>query len=299
MVSVLLHDHLDGGVRAETLRRLSDGVFKEYRDPNHGSLGTYLRSFEPVLQFMQTTRSLMEVTHEAVRDLQADGVSAFEIRFAPELHTREGLTVSQVVASAAEGLRSGLSEFKGLRGGLILCALRGMSPEGLIENLEEACDTGLVVGVDLAGDESIGKMSDYKEFFKKAKALGLGVTIHAGETGSWKNILDAISNGADRVGHGIAIAKAPEEVRNYVKKTGVCFEVCISSNVHTGAVADLGSHPVLSMLREGFKVTINTDNRAISNTTQRGEYAVAKTCGISDGDIEDMEKNAKSSSFLR
>lgn len=88
-------------------------------------------------------------------------------------------------------------------------------------------------------------------------------------------------------------------MRNYIKKTGVCLEVCISSNVYTGAVADLGSHPILSMLREGFKVTINTDNRAISNTTQRGEYAVARTLGISDGEIEDMEKNAKSSSFLR
>lgn len=296
---MLLHDHLDGGVRAETLRRLSDGAFKEYRDPNHGSLVTYLKSFESVLQFMQTSRNLTEVTYESVCDLQADGVSAFELRFAPELHTQRGLTVGQVVAYAAEGLRSGLSEFKELRGGLILCALRGRSPARLIEGLEEACDTGLVVGVDLAGDESIGKISDYTEFFKKAKALGLGVTVHAGETGSWENVLEAIGNGADRIGHGIAVAHAPEEVRNYIKKTGVCLEVCISSNVHTGAVADLDSHPVLSMLREGFKVTINTDNRAISNTTQRGEYAVARTLGVSDSEIEEMEKNAESSSFLR
>lgn len=173
MGSVLLHDHLDGGVRAETLRRLSGGVFKEYRDPNHGSLVTYLKSFESVLQFMQTSRNLTEVTYESVCDLQEDGVNAFELRFAPELHTQRGLTVGQVVASAAEGLRSGLSEFKELRGGLILCALRGRSPAILIEGLEEACDTGLVVGVGPSGRRIYRKNIGLHGIFQEGKGPGV------------------------------------------------------------------------------------------------------------------------------
>jgi adenosine deaminase len=295
--SVLLHDHLDGGVREATLLDLSNGRFSGYRDPSTGSLSEYLKTFVEIIEVIQSSESLERVALEAVEDLYSDGVRYFEIRFAPTLHTKSGLSVLDVVEAVSSGIKKGVSQLQDIHGGVILCALRGEDPRVLTDALGSLSNLREVVGVDLAGDETLGDVKDYRDFFKEGKRHGLGVTVHAGETGSWRNVLSSIDAGADRIGHGLALDKAPEEVKRELIESGVCLEMCLSSNAHTGALNSIDEHPAVRMLRQGFNVTLNTDNRSVSKTSMSLETHHAYSLGCHRDEIKYMRDSAIRAAF--
>ena len=295
--SVLLHDHLDGGIREDTLIELSNGRFAGYRDPSAGSLSGYLKTFSEVVELIQSPEALERVALEAVEDLCSNGVRYFEVRFAPTLHTRRGLSVLEVIEAVSSGIKKGVSQLQDIRGGVILCALRGEDPQSLTNSLSLLSNLQEVVGIDLAGDESLGDVMDYRDFFNEGKKYGLGVTVHAGETGSWRNVVSSIDVGADRIGHGLALDRAPEEVKRRVVESGVCLEMCLSSNVHTGSLNSIDEHPAVCMLRQGFNVTLNTDNRSVSKTSMALEINHAYSLGCSDTEVRHMRDTAVEASF--
>lgn len=297
MSRILLHDHLDGGVRGDTMIKLSNGEFRGYRDPNCGSLESYLRVFNEVNRCLQDSGSLESVAYQAVEDIYLSGVKYFEIRFAPELHTASGLSVSAVIESVAAGIRDGVEAMGDIKGGLILCAIRGSNPASMTTNMRFISRIKEVVGLDLAGDENEGRLDSYRDFFRKGLEEGLGVTVHAGETGRWQNIIDAIEIGASRIGHGVSLQYAPSEVKRAVEKSRVCLEMCPSSNLHTGAIRYFSEHPLLQLLRSGFNVTINTDNRSVSQTSLPKEFSVVEQMGATAVELSLMESNAADAAF--
>jgi len=320
---VLLHEHLDGVLRpASVIDLAKDAGYLDlptsdsdalaewfFRGANQGSLAKYLEGFAHTIAVMQTEKALERVAYEQAEDLHKDGVVYFETRFAPVFHTQKGLTHQQVVAAVLKGLERGRRDF-GVGSGLIICAMRNMDVS--LEMAELAVDFRArgVVGFDLAGEEGGYPPKKHVAAFHYIQRENFNITIHAGEGYGKESIWQAIQYcGAHRIGHGtrliedIAVVdgKAVKlgDLAQYVLDKRIPLEICLISNVHTGATPSLAEHPFKVFYQEKFRVTLNTDNRLMSNTSMTQEFeAAATTFGLTVDDFEKITINAMKSAFL-
>ncbi|MGA8761403.1 MAG: adenosine deaminase [Candidatus Sulfotelmatobacter sp.] len=320
---VLLHEHLDGVLRPQTVIELAkDAGYTGlptsdrhalaqwfHQSANRGSLAKYLEGFSHTIAVMQTEEALERVAYEQAGDLSQDGVVYFETRFAPVFHTRRGLTHQQIVTAVLKGLERGRKDF-GISSGLLICAMRNM--EGSLEMAELAVDfrTRGVVGFDLAGEEGGYPPKKHVAAFHYIQRENFNITIHAGEGYGKESIWQAIQYcGAHRIGHGtrliddIAVVNGKAvklgDLAQYVLDKRIPLEICLLSNVHTGATPSLAEHPFKIFYQEGFRVTLNTDNRLMSCTSMTQEFeAAANTFGLSLDDFEKITVNAMKSAFL-
>jgi adenosine deaminase len=320
---VLLHEHLDGVLRPQTVVELArecgyaelptndpDALAKWFHQgANQGSLAKYLEGFSHTIAVMQTEEGLERVAYEQAEDLYKDGVVYFETRFAPLFHTRKGLTHQQVVAAVLKGLARGQRDF-GVRSGLIICAMRNMNVS--LEMAELAVDFRArgVVGFDLAGEEGGYPPKKHVDAFHYIQRENFNITVHAGEGFGKESIWQAIQYcGAHRIGHGtrliddIAVADGGVvklgDLAQYVLDKRIPLEICLLSNVHTGATPSLEQHPFRILYKQKFRVTLNTDNRLMSNTSMTREFeAAAQTFGLTLDDFEKLTINAMKSAFL-
>jgi adenosine deaminase len=320
---VLLHEHLDGVLRPQTVIELAktenyDELPSQnaeelarwfHQGANQGSLPKYLEGFAHTIGVMQTEESLERVAYEQAEDLSRDGVVYFETRFAPIFHTRKGLTHQQVISSVLKGLEEGRKAF-GVTSGLIICAMRNMDVS--LEMAELAVDFRQrgVVGFDLAGEEGGFPPKKHVDAFHYIQRQNFNITIHAGEGFGKESIWQAIQYcGAHRIGHGtrliddIAVVdgKAVKlgDLAQYVLDKRIPLEICLISNVHTGAAPSVVEHPFKVLYREKFRVTLNTDNRLMSDTSMTKEFAAAaEAFGLSLDDFEKLTINAMKSAFL-
>ena len=322
---VLLHEHLDGGLRPSTVLELASEVGYEglpESDPtalgawfhsgaDRGSLPLYLEGFRHTIAVMQTREALERVAYEALEDLAADGVVYAELRFAPHFHTEGGLGLDAVMLAVLSGLRRAQEDFD-IGFGLIVCALRN-EPEELSVKLAELAiayrEQGCV-GFDLAGEEAGHPANHHLRAFQLAKRLNFSITIHAGESFGPESIWQALQYcGAHRIGHGVRLIEDVVTYDGKIIKVGylaqyvldhrVPLEICLSSNVHTGAAPTMAEHPFPIFKKLGFRITLNTDNRLMSATSMTDEYLVAVEqfgCGLDD--LEELSINGMKSAFL-
>ncbi|MBK8943701.1 MAG: adenosine deaminase [Ignavibacteriae bacterium] len=321
---VLLHDHLDGGLRAETIIDLAKKQnYKKlpthnpselaewfHRGANKGNLVEYLQGFEHTCAIMQTKESLERVAYEMIEDMYKDGVCYVETRFAPILHLEKNLHYDDVVNSVLEGLERGKKDF-GVGYGVILCGMRNMKKSLEIAELAVNYRNKGVVGFDLAGEEGGYPPKDHLDAFQFIQRENFNITIHAGEAFGKESIWQAIQFcGAHRIGHAtrlledVVLDKDGEvislgELAQYVLDKRLPLEICLLSNVHTGAVDVLENHPFSIFYKKKFRVFLNTDDRLMSDTTLTKEYSIAaEKFGITLDDIEKLNINAMKSSFL-
>jgi len=290
---ILLHDHLDGGVRKSTLSEL--GAPHAPKTGAHQGLRGYLRYFEPVLSVLQTADNLERVAHEAGEDLLEENVIYAEIRFAPRLHTRNGLTPEEAIAAVGRGLRA-----SGLHHGLIVSAMRTDDPADTIAAAEAAVrSTGHgVIGFDLAGLETGNRAGRHLKAIEAAAKGGLGVTLHAGEADGPEAVIDAIDAGATRIGHGVRAVESERACQRLANER-ITLEVCPSSNLDTGIYATMDEHPAERLRRAGIAVTVNTDNRSASSTTLTRELTrCVDTFGWTVQTLMELQRNAAQSAFL-
>src|SRR6202162_5380252 len=320
---VLLHEHLDGVLRPRTIIELArdvnylelpNGNAEElaqwfFQGANQGSLPKYLEGFAHTIAVMQTEEALERVAYEQAEDLSQDGVVYFETRFAPVFHTRKGLSHQQIVSAVLKGLERGRKDF-GIASGFIICAMRNMDVS--LEMAELAVDFREhgVVGFDLAGEEGGYPPKKHVDAFHYIQRENFNITIHAGEGYGKESIWQAIQYcGAHRIGHGtrliddIAVVDGKAvnlgDLAQYVLDKRIPLEICLLSNVHTGATPTLAEHPFKILYEEKFRVTLNTDNRLMSSTTMTNEFeAAADTFGLSLADFEKITITQMKSAFL-
>jgi adenosine deaminase len=322
---VLLHEHLDGGLRPATVLDLArksgyEGLpfqdEKQLGDWFHegaarGALPLYLEGFRHTIAVMQTPEALERVAYEFVEDMARDNVVYAEVRFAPHFHTAEGLGLDGVMRAVIRGLEKGEREFK-VGTGLLVCAMRNQSPELSFKLAELAVayrDQGCV-GFDLAGEEAGNPAKEHLRAFEHVKRANFGITIHAGESFGPESIWQALQYcGAHRIGHGTRLIEDIVLYEGKVIKVGVLaqyvldhripIEVCLQSNVHTGATPSMAQHPFRFYMDRGFRVTLNTDNRLMSRTSMTDELLIAvEQFGCSLSDLEKISINGMKSAFL-
>jgi adenosine deaminase len=319
---VLLHDHLDGGLRPQTVLELAkqtgyqdlpgDNVAeltKRLTEGAHrGHLEIYLDAFRHTVAVMQTPDALRQVAAECAEDLAADGVVYAEVRFAPELHTERGLNLDQVVQAVLEGFRQG-SDGRGITVYALLTAMRTAARSLEIAELAVRYRDEGVVGFDIAGAEAGWPPSRHLDAFQYLKRENFHITIHAGEAFGLPSIWEAVQwCGTERLGHGVRIAddiqiSAEGTVRlgrlaAYIRDRRIPLEMCPTSNVQTGAAPSIALHPLRVLRQLSFRVTVNTDNRLMSQVTLSSEFhKLAGEFGYGWSDIEWLTVNAMKSAF--
>ena len=303
-----LHCHLDGSLSESCIRRLAeeagislDGcqLEKQLRaEEDCKSLAEYLTKFDLPLRCLTSEKSFTEAVKDVMKTAAQEHVVYLEIRFAPMLSVTENLTANKIIEAAIKGLKEGENLY-GVKGNLILCGMRHQPVESNTKLAEIAADYhGYgVCALDLAGDEAAFPVKQQAEMFRKAKELGIPFTIHAGECGSTQSVWDAIELGASRIGHGIAAAK-DETLMRYCADHKIPFEMCPVSNLQTKAVRTMEEYPFLRFLEAGIPVTINTDNRTVSNTSMTKELELLQGYyGIGDKVLAQLMENGKNGSF--
>jgi len=319
---VLLHEHLDGGLRPSTLIELAheqgytglpthdatDLAAWFHRGAQRGNLIEYLEGFAQTVAVMQTPEALERIAFEFIEDMARDGVLYAEVRFAPVLHTGRGLTHDEILTAVLAGLARGESAY-GVKWGLILCAMRDRAESAETAALAIAWRDLGVVGFDLAGGEAGFPPKRHLEACHLIQRENFHLTIHAGEAFGPESIWQALQwCGAHRLGHGTRlmedITRAEDgslqlgRLARYILDRRVPLEMCLSSNVHTGACASLAEHPFGQLHRAGFRVFLNTDDRLMSDTEMSKELALAtETFGLHLMDLEKMTLSAMKSAF--
>ncbi len=284
-----LHRHLDGSLRPSTVEALSGAPMPDrYRFHAGMGLAAALRCFEFTLSLMQSLDAVRRVAAEACEDAAAEGVTTLELRFAPQLH---GHPVPEVIDAALDGIAG--------RAGLLLCGLFGEAPSVLEALVDVGASRPGVVGIDVAGGPSPAHrfaLVDYAGACRRARRLGLGLTVHAGEGRPPAEIFTAIDLlGAQRVGHGTTILD-DEHVVDLAIRRGVTLEACPTSNVHTGVVASVDAHPLKAWLRRGLRACVNTDNTLLSNVTSPEEL---RRCALSDNELAAVLAHGHAAAFRR
>ncbi|MBC7290598.1 MAG: adenosine deaminase [Actinotalea sp.] len=332
---VLLHDHLDGGLRPSTVLDLADAVGHELPASDEagladwfaeaatsGSLERYLETFRHTVAVTQTAGSLRRVAREAVLDLAADGVVHAEQRYAPELHVAGGLEPQEVVDAVRAGLEEGTAEVAAAGGRIrvvqVLTAMRQSDQSTAVARLALANRDAGVVALDLAGPEAGHPVARHAAAFRTVRYASFPTTVHAGEGAGVDSIAEAVHlAGATRLGHGVRVL---EDVRlgertaqdpwglagarlghlaHWVRDQQVPLEVCPTSNVQTGAAPSIAEHPITPLARLGFAVTINTDNRLMSRTSMTREYAeLVEHAGWGLDELRDAALTAAWSAFV-
>ena len=311
---VLLHEHLDGSLRVATLFELlhARGLPCPAADPealgrwfdehaHAGSLVEYLRGFDLTVAAMATPAALERVAFEAAEDARADGCVLAEFRVAPLLFEAHGLSGEDSVEALLAGLRRSV-----LPSGLIVCAMRHLPAAETLRaaRLALAFRGQGVVAFDLAGAERGHPPGDHAQALRLARGGGLPLTLHAGEADDGERVIEALRLGAARIGHGIKLADALGDPRrsalvDEARERGAHFEVCPTSNVHTGAVASIAEHPITALWRAGVSLGVNTDNRLMSRITLTSECeALLAHTPLTLHDLTRMQREAAQHSFL-
>jgi len=323
----VIHDHLDGGLRPETLIEIAEQIGYD-KLPTHdpvkladwfeescssGTLVRYLETFDHTIAVMQTEENIIRVAREAAIDLARDNVVYAEVRGAPELFTREGLTLDQVIEATTEGYRQGMaeakSEGKAIRVEQILCALRQNNEADEVATKVVKYRDQHVVGFDIAGPEDGFPPTLQQTAFDYLRQANAHFTIHAGEAYGLPSIWQAIQMcGAERLGHGVRImddidmsGSEPKLglLASYVRDRRIPLEICPTSNLQTGAAKNFASHPIGALEKLRFRVTINTDNRLMSRTSMSNEMQQA--VAAFDWTFQDLQRvtiNALKSAFI-
>ncbi len=319
---VLLHDHLDGGLRPATVIELARELGYEglpttdeaelsrwfTQGAARQDLVLYLETFDHTVGVMQTKDALQRVAHECAEDLAADGIVYAEVRFAPEQHLLEGLTLDEVVTAVLEGFRQG-SAGTTLTVGLIVTAMRHAAHSTEIAELAVRHRDAGVVGFDIAGSEAGNPPTRHLDAFQLVASENFHITIHAGEAFGLPSIWEAVQLcGAERLGHGVRLVDDIEvdddgratlgRLAGFIRDRRVPLEMCPTSNVTTGVCGSIAEHPIGLLARLRFRVTVNTDNRLMSGVSLTSEMAsLVDAFGYGWDEIEWLTLNAMKSSF--
>ena len=325
---VLLHDHLDGGLRPQTVLDLAaesgyadlpatdaDSLGRWFSEAAYsGSLERYLETFKHTVGVTQSVSALSRVARECAEDLAADGVVYAEVRFAPELHIQKGLTEREIIDAVLAGFELGVADAasagRRIRIGVLLTAMRtAANSRSIAELAVEYRDKG-VVGFDIAGAEAGFPPTRHLDAFEYLRRENAHFTIHAGEAFGLPSIWEAIQwCGADRLGHGVRImdditvasdgSVSLGNLAAYVRDRRIPLELCPTSNVQTGAAESIATHPIGLLRKLGFRVTVNTDNRLMSGTSMSREMdLLSQAFGWGLKDMEWLTINAMKSAFL-
>ena len=313
MNKAILHDHLDGGLRADTALDLAknasyaplleiDDVSQFFDRSNCNSLEEYLEAFIHTTALMNTYDNLERIAFEAAEDMHNNGINLYESRYAPLYSVNSNLSIKDVLEAINSGFKQAETLY-GIRSGLILCGMRHDR-----ENVEKVGQIAIdfkemIIGFDIAGPELNFRPSLYKKTFTEVKDADINITIHAGEGDNVDSISDALNNGAKRIGHGVRIIEDIDVETNKLGKTAsyivenqIPLEICITSNIHTNMYESIEQHPIVNLLNLGFNISINTDNRLMSNTDINNEIYISKKLGIKNP--EELLVKSASYSFL-
>ena len=313
MNKAVLHDHLDGGLRAETALELAksasyrplldtSNINKFFDRSNCKSLEDYLEAFIHTTALMNTYENLERISFEAAEDMHNCGINLYESRYAPLYSVNSNLNIRNVLEAINSGFKQAENIY-GIKSGLILCGMRNDK-----KNVEKVGEIAikykpLIIGFDIAGPEINYRPSIFKDTFKRVRDAGINITIHAGEGDNVNSIKDALDNGAKRIGHGVRIIedidltnKKVGNTAGYIIDNKIPLEVCITSNIHTNMYKDYKHHPINDLINIGFNVSLNTDNRLMSNTNINKELDICKKIGIKNP--EDLLIKSASYSFL-
>lgn len=308
-----LHCHLDGSLRLKTILELADqqkvklpadtpeGLAKAiHMGAQCESLEDYLKAFDVTLAVLQTEDALYRAAYELACDAADENVKYLEIRYSPVLHQQKGLKLTAIVEAVVEGFRQAKVE-RGIRGGVLVCGMRHMDPEVNVRlaELSVAYKNRGVFGFDLAGAEDNFPAKDHVEAFQLILNNNVNCTAHAGEAHGPASIAQALHYcGAHRIGHGVRL-REDGDLLNYVNDHRIPLECCPSSNVQTRAVESFRDHPLKFYLDLGIRVTINTDNRLITDTTVTREFMLMqRTFDLSFDDVRTLVINGFKSAFI-
>lgn len=308
-----LHVHLDGSLRLSTILELArEGGIELPADDeaglakamhvgeNTGSLVKYLEAFDITLRVLQTEAGLYRAAYELAQDAATENVRYMEVRYSPMLHTQRGLKHTRVVETVLKGLAEAQRDH-GIRSKLILCGIRNISPESSLAMAElvVAYKGRGVVGFDLAGAEDDHPAAHHQAAFDLVRRNNINVTIHAGEAYGPASVAQALHQcGAHRIGHGCRL-REDGDLLHYVIDQRIPLECCPSSNLQTGAIETLDTHPLRLYYDLGARVTVNTDNRLITDTTVTDElYVCHEHLGMGLDDIKRVILNGCKSAFL-
>lgn len=302
-----LHIHLDGSIAPQLIehfiRKYDLSISGDLRTrlcagEDCKSLYEYLSCFDIPGEILQSEEALDECAYELACRLADQGLIYAEIRFAPSLHCRKGLTQQMAINSALKGIDRAVSEHPSIQIGLIICFLVGddRHHKDTLKAAQRYYGHG-VCGMDMAGGEGLVPLESYRELFNIVKASGIPFTIHAGERGSFQNVMTAVGFGARRIGHGIAAMDSSECIK-MLKEASVTLECCYTSNIQTKAVSSFMSHPIRMLYDKGIKVTVNTDNTTVSDTDLEREHEkLRQVFGFSDAEFMEMDRFALEAAF--
>jgi len=310
---VELHCHLDGCLRLPTILDLAQK--QKVKLPAHdlqklkeiliignkrGTLEQYLARFDITLSVMQTPQSLSRIAYELIADAAGENIRYIEVRYSPILHTKKGMSAEDSILAVKKGLKKGQKEF-GVKSGIIICGIRNISPKSSLKLADLTCrykNKG-VVGFDLAGPEENFPAKDHREAFYLILNNNINTTIHAGEAFGPASIHQAIHYcGAHRIGHGTRL-KEDKDLMNYVNDRRIPLEICLKSNWHTYSVRSMKQHPLKYYYDQGIRITLNTDNRLMSNTTLTQEFMLVRDLfGFGLLDFREVIITAMKSAFL-
>ena len=313
MYKAILHDHLDGGLRPSTAKELAqsmkykplleiEDIYSFFDRSNSNSLEEYLEAFIHTTALMTTFQNLERIAFEAAEDMHNDGITHYESRYAPLYSVNNNLSIKDVLNAINSGFKQA-NNIYGINCGLILCGMRNDK-----KNVEEVADIAIeykdkIIGFDIAGPELNFRPSLFKSSFDKLRKENINLTIHAGEGDNVDSIKDALDNGAKRIGHGIRIIEDIDVNNNilgntasYILDNQVPLEVCITSNIHTNLYKSYEDHPVNILINLGFNISLNTDNRLMSNTSVKKEIFIANSLGINN--VDELFNKSTSYSFL-
>jgi len=308
MPKIELHCHLDGSMNLDVTKELLASIGETYSDEqlqdmlqapeDCKSLADYLTRFDLPIRLIQTRDGLRKSAKAVALDAAAENVKYMEIRFAPVFSTKEGLSICEIIESVQEGLLEAEAQVD-IKTGIIVCGMRHLDMDTNLSMLRQAAELygAGVVACDLAGDEKAFPTKNHIAFFEEAKRLGIPFTIHSGETGSVENIRIALDLGAKRLGHGIAMGRDLNLIRECAR-CGVGVELCPSSNLQTKAVTSFNEYPLRSFMAAGIPISINTDNRMVSGTTNSREWQrVVERFDITEKEIEKIYCDSVEMSF--
>ena len=312
MNKAVLHDHLDGGLRATTARELAlkdnyiplleiEDIEAFFNRESSDSLEEYLEAFIHTTALMSSYENLERIAFEAAEDMHLCGITLYESRYAPLYSVNDKLKDIDVINAINSGFDQA-EHMYGIKSGLILCGMRNDK-----ENVSKVSEIAIeykdkIIGFDIAGPENNFLPSLFKSEFNNLKENGVNLTIHAGEGDGVNSIQDALDNGAKRIGHGVRIIEDIDLTKNklgktaeYIRNNDIPLEICITSNIHTNMYKGYDNHPIKDLMDLEFNISINTDNRLMSNTSIDKEIGIAKKLGLN---VENILERSASYSFL-